>query len=143
MEEMLAQVEDILHHEPYSKTEIVKLLDLSNEEELFQLCQVSDHVKVYETFELHKRATHVFGEAKRVYDFKKVCDDTALQTSGQGDSNCVQGSDALIKLGELMFASHESCAKMYDCSHPQLDTLVNLSKQHGALGARYNMFHSI
>jgi galactokinase len=35
-----------------------------------------------------------------------------------------------------MFASHESCSNLYQCSHPQLDLLVELSRKHGALGAR-------
>jgi galactokinase len=42
----------------------------------------------------------------------------------------------LVRLGQLMFASHESCSKLYQCSHPQLDELVELSRKHGALGAR-------
>ena len=35
-----------------------------------------------------------------------------------------------------MFDSHESCSKLYQCSHPQLDQLVEISRKHGALGAR-------
>ena len=35
-----------------------------------------------------------------------------------------------------MFDSHWSCANSYQCSHPKLDQLVELSKQAGALGAR-------
>jgi N-acetylgalactosamine kinase len=35
-----------------------------------------------------------------------------------------------------MFDSHQSCSKQYECSHPQLDQLVELSRKFGALGAR-------
>ena len=35
-----------------------------------------------------------------------------------------------------MFESHYSCSILYECSHPQLDQLVALSKKYGALGAR-------
>ena len=35
-----------------------------------------------------------------------------------------------------MFDSHHSCSQLYECSHPQLDQLVELSRKHGALGAR-------
>jgi len=143
---MLALVEATLHHDAYNKTEICKLLELSNEEELFELCQISDHVRNYQSFELYKRAIHVFGEAKRVYDFKGICDDNQTTINGSNDENhpeCVDDVNPLAKLGELMFASHESCDKMYDCSHPQLDTLVNLSKKHGALGARYKIFYVV
>ena len=148
---MIAFVDITLRHDAYSKTEICEILELSNEEELFAICQMSDHVKKYQHFELYKRAMHVFGEAKRVYDFKAVCD---KETTASCDSHPVKGtanghkvnhnccsekttSSSLERLGELMFASHKSCADMYECSHPQLDLLVDLSRKHGALGARY------
>ena len=137
---MLKLVEDTLHQDAYSKTDICKILELSNEEDLFKLCHISDHVRNYGSFELYKRAMHVFGEAKRVYDFKGICDDN--QTSMNG-TNSVKDELPLAMLGQLMFASHESCDNMYDCSHPQLNTLVNLSKKHGALGARYGGFKVI
>ena len=47
-----------------------------------------------------------------------------------------QNDKSLNRLGKLMFDSHESCSKLYQCSHPQLDQLVELSRKHGALGAR-------
>ena len=52
---------------------------------------------------------------------------------------CEGGSkngEALMKLGKLMYESHDSCAKNYDCSHPALDQMVQLSNMYGALGAR-------
>ena len=36
----------------------------------------------------------------------------------------------------LMFASHKSCGEDYECSHPQLDQLVELARKNRALGAR-------
>ena len=51
-------------------------------------------------------------------------------------SLALEDQKPLVTLGKLMFNSHESCDQMYDCSHPQLNTLVDLSKKHGALGAR-------
>lgn len=64
-----------------------------------------------ESFCLHQRASHVFGEAQRVQDFKRICDE--------------QPPDAVEKLGELMNASHASCRDLYECSHPDVDILVN------------------
>merc|ERR1711860_130197 len=87
-----------------------------------------DGVRSMTEFELFKRAYHVYSEAKRVYDFKMVCD----KAKDAGDS----GNDALKRLGKLMYESHESCAKLYECSHPNLDELVELSNLYGALGAR-------
>ena len=134
LEEMILLVKSTLHPKAYTRVEICDLLECSSDQELFDICQISDHVRNCQDFELYKRAMHVFGEAKRVYDFKRTCDEhlVAKETSNgvAGDKN------PLVTLGKLMFASHESCDQMYDCSHPQLNTLVDLSKKHGALGAR-------
>ena len=89
-----------------------------------------DSVRRVSTFELFKRAFHVFSEAKRVYDFKQVCDTAASSGDDSGTG------DALKRLGKLMYESHDSCAKNYDCSHPALDEMVQLSNMYGALGAR-------
>lgn len=34
-----------------------------------------------------------------------------------------------------MFDSHSSCSELYECSHPQLDQLVEMARNH-CLGAR-------
>lgn len=60
-------------------------------------------------------------EASRVWKFRSVCED--------GLANSLQ------KLGDLMTQSHESLQKLYECSHPELDKLVQLSSGV-ALGAR-------
>lgn len=73
-------------------------------------------------FHLRHRALHVFTEARRVYEFRAVC---------EADSD-----SSLRRLGELMRKSHESCSRDYECSHPKLDRLVELSIKHGAMGAR-------
>jgi hypothetical protein len=65
-------------------------------------------------FELCKRMKHVLSEANRVLTFKQVC-----------DSNT---SDRLETLGELMNQSHNSCAKLYECSSEQLDELTDICR---------------
>jgi galactokinase len=35
-----------------------------------------------------------------------------------------------------MDASHASCAKLYECSCPELDALVKVAKGAGAIGSR-------
>ena len=52
-----------------------------------------------------------------------------------------EGRDALIAkdpeyFGQLMTASHASCAEDYDVSCPELDKLVEVALEAGALGAR-------
>jgi len=127
--EMMNVTKESLHEEPYTKDEVVKILELDTPHDLEELVgMVDDNVRSVTTFQLFKRAFHVYSEAKRVYDFKHVCD----KVGEEGDS----GRDALKCLGKLMYDSHDSCAKNYDCSHPALDQMVQLSNMYGALGAR-------
>ncbi len=60
-------------------------------------------------------------EANRVWQFRDICN------SGSATS--------LRDLGQLMLDSHLSCRDLYECSHPQLDQLVEMSRNH-CLGAR-------
>ncbi|MCS6948919.1 MAG: galactokinase [bacterium] len=68
---------------------------------------------------LRRRARHVISENERVLRGRE-----ALH---QGD---------VATLGEMMFASHESSRVDYENSTPELDLLVRLAREHGALGAR-------
>ncbi|PNW70732.1 hypothetical protein CHLRE_17g732300v5 [Chlamydomonas reinhardtii] len=76
-------------------------------------------------FPLRKRAVHVYTEAQRVLDFRAVCEDASLPPG-----------ERLAKLGRLMSDSHASCAELYGCSCTELDELVGIAKEAGALGAR-------
>lgn len=62
-----------------------------------------------------------------MYEFKKICEGTCNGDSGDND-------DKLVQLGKLMTASHTSLKDFFECSHHQLDELVDLSKPftHGA-----------
>jgi len=138
--EMMSVVKETLHQQPYTKDEVVQILGLEatgseGHRELEELVSMPDEsVKAVASFDLFKRAFHVYSEAKRVYDFKMVCDKANDVTNA--DDVTGGNTAALKKLGKLMYESHESCAKLYDCSHPNLDELVELSNQYGALGAR-------
>ena len=76
-------------------------------------------------FNLYERAYHVFGEAKRVHDFKAICDDQTMDDEQR-----------ILKLGELMTTSHISCDKLYECSSPELNELTQMARDAGALGSR-------
>jgi len=65
------------------------------------------------------RAVHVVGETARTR--------FGAQLLSQGK---------LKAFGALMFESHESCRRLYECSAPELDTVVHAAKRAGALGAR-------
>lgn len=68
---------------------------------------------------IRRRARHVISENRRVLHGRD-----ALK---QGD---------VARLGEMMYASHESSRVDYENSTPELDLLVELAKEHGAIGAR-------
>ena len=46
------------------------------------------------------------------------------------------GQKKLKQFGTLLYESHESCRRLYECSAPELDTVVGAAKRAGALGAR-------
>ena len=76
-------------------------------------------------FNLYERAYHVFGEAKRVNDFKNTCEQPGITEE-----------ERVKKLGDLMNASHKSCDMLYECSSPELNELTQLARDSGALGSR-------
>ncbi|XP_040131544.1 N-acetylgalactosamine kinase isoform X4 [Ictidomys tridecemlineatus] len=120
LEEMLLVTEDALHSEPYSPEEICKCLGISLEELRTQI--LSPNTQDVLIFKLYQRAKHVYSEAARVLQFKKICE--------EAPDNIVQ------LLGELMNQSHKSCRDMYECSCPELDQLVDICRKFGAPGSR-------
>lgn len=129
LDNMAKIVADSLHPEAYTRDEICKILGVSDEElESLALSEKSKHMT---DFLLHNRAMHVFQEAKRVVDFK----DTANSTSDGTDVQRTDDGEASV-LGELMDGSHKSCSQLYQCSCAELDQLVAVCKDCGALGSR-------
>jgi len=120
LDEMVQMVDSCLHSEPYTKEELCKFFELS-EEELINQC-MSPSTAGVNSFKLHDRAKHVYSEASRVLKFKNVCEE--------------KPANAVQVLGGLMNESHDSCSKMYECSCEELDQLVNLCRQAGAVGSR-------
>ena len=70
-------------------------------------------------FELWKRYRHVVTEARRV---------------GQAVDAMRRGQ--VIEFADLMNESHASCRDDYEISSPELEVLVSIAREHGALGAR-------
>ncbi|KAI3980759.1 hypothetical protein MKX01_025324 [Papaver californicum] len=117
-------VKEHLKEEPYTAEDIEKI----TEEGLTSIFASSpsslDVLKAATSYKLFQRATHVNSEANRVHAFKE----TVLSK--------LSDEDMLKKLGELMNESHYSCSVLYECSCPELEELVKLSRDNGALGAR-------
>jgi len=68
---------------------------------------------------LRSRAVHVVGETARTRFGAQLLEKGKLKA-----------------FGALMYESHESCRRLYECSAPELDTVVHAAKRAGALGAR-------
>jgi galactokinase len=68
---------------------------------------------------LRSRALHVVGETARTR--------FGAQLLARGH---------LKRFGQLLYESHESCRRLYQCSAPALDLVVAAARQAGAQGAR-------
>lgn len=121
-------VDKDLHPESYSKEEVCRELELSLEE--LDEVSLTPNTRDIQDFKLHQRAAHVFQEALRVHRFYEVCKASAETVDSCGDAEIDAETDdkVLSSLGDLMTASHESLRDLYECSHPGLDRLVELSK---------------
>ncbi|KAF3330803.1 galactokinase isoform X2 [Carex littledalei] len=117
-------VKELLHEEPYTAEDIEKITQKSLTS-IFKNSQTSlDVLRAAKHFKLFQRASHVYSEARRVYAFK----DAVLSKLSE--------EETLKKLGDLMNESHYSCSVLYECSCPELEELVKVCREHGALGAR-------
>ncbi|KDP27946.1 hypothetical protein JCGZ_19026 [Jatropha curcas] len=117
-------VKELLKEEPYTAEEIEKITEQDLPSIFSNSSSSLDVLKAATHFKLHQRAAHVYSEAKRVHAFK----DTV--------SSNLSEEDKLKKLGDLMNESHYSCSVLYECSCPELEELVKICREHGALGAR-------
>ncbi|PWZ57176.1 Galactokinase [Zea mays] len=117
-------VKKLLHEDPYTAGEIEKITG-EGLTSVFQGSQTSlEVIKAAKHYKLFQRATHVYSEARRVYAFR---DTVSSKLSEEGK---------LKKLGDLMNESHYSCSVLYECSCPELEELVKVCRDNGALGAR-------
>ncbi|KAJ0092282.1 hypothetical protein Patl1_24841 [Pistacia atlantica] len=121
---LLYSLKELLHEEPYTAEDIEKIIGEKLSSVFANSPTSLDVLKAAKHFKLHQRAAHVYSEAKRVYAFK----DTV--------SSNLSEEDKLKKLGDLMNDSHHSCSVLYECSCPELEELVKVCRDNGALGAR-------
>lgn len=85
-------------------------------------------------FQVYKRAKHIFSEALRVLQFRQLC--LSSSQSLGNDETATSTVDVLKSLGNLMNASQESCASLYECSCSEIDELTQIARDAGAYGSR-------
>ncbi|WVY89071.1 hypothetical protein V8G54_037991 (chloroplast) [Vigna mungo] len=117
-------VKEYLKEEPYTAEEIEEVVWEKLTSFLGNNAAYLEVLKAAKQYKLHQRAAHVYSEAKRVHAFKDVV------------SSDLSDEDKLKRLGDLMNESHHSCSVLYECSCPELEELVNVCRNNGALGAR-------
>ncbi|MBF9017725.1 MULTISPECIES: galactokinase [unclassified Oceanispirochaeta] len=111
-----------LKDEGYSKLQLQEILSLEEEELNSKYCQRKDGTIFPEPeggFLLFKRAFHVISEWKRVEESAQMLREGKIK-----------------ELGELMYASHESCRDNHEISCRELDLLVECGKGLGSPGCR-------
>lgn len=130
-----AMIQLVLKHLPqafYTKEEICDILEIS-EDTLNETYLTPNTIHLSE-FKLQQRALHVYEEAMRVDKFRDTCLQSTAKssetngTNGSNDNGDVARLNILDILGNLMSESHYSLKKLYECSHENLDKLVEISK---------------
>ncbi|XP_068626219.1 N-acetylgalactosamine kinase [Battus philenor] len=129
--EMIQLVHTHIPKDIYTKTEICNILKVTGEE--LNDLYLTNNTKHLTEFKLKQRALHVYKEAGRVEEFRKICTQLELGnlngiTNGKvkTDEN-IDDVNVLTILGDLMSKSHESLKTLYECSHENLDKLVDIS----------------
>ncbi|ERN03312.1 galactokinase [Amborella trichopoda] len=117
-------VKEFLSEDPYTPEDIEKITEEALPDIFGNSATSLDVLKAAKHFKLFQRALHVYSEAKRVHLFKEAV------------SSELSDEKKLQRLGDLMNESHHSCSVLYECSCPELEELVKVCREHGALGAR-------
>ncbi|UCF99740.1 MAG: galactokinase [Spirochaetaceae bacterium] len=110
------------HEHPYHLEEIAAILGQKPEKTAHLYCQRRDGTifpQPTEGFKLQQRYRHVIDEGRRV--------EQSVQALETGD---IHG------FGRLMNRSHESCRDLYEISCQELERLVQISREAGAVGSR-------
>lgn len=123
LDEMVTVVMTDLHEQPYTLDEICE--SLGTDYERLKKTSLISSFNTSQTFKLQQRALHVFQEASRVLAFRRINE----------ESDIIE-LEKLQHLGNLMSKSHASLHKLYECSHPSVDSLVDRAMRCGAYGAR-------
>lgn len=146
----------------YKRSELCEVFGVTNEE--FERDFLTENTRNMQQFKLKQRTLHVIQgmwnlakkksnipriiidiyflllESLRVLEFREICEkyssnslhSNGMHVNGNGDMSF---ESTVSRLSQLMRQSHESLKTLYECSHPNLDKLVEISHQLG-IGAR-------
>jgi galactokinase len=123
VDEVIEAINSKLDKDGYTREDIAEILELSVEN--LEQEYMSKFPVQADAFKLRQRALHVLQEAKRVLQFRET-----LSQSGTLDQS------KLVYLGDLMNKTQESCAKVYECSCPEIDDICSIAVKAGAYGSR-------
>jgi galactokinase/tRNA pseudouridine(38-40) synthase len=108
--------------------EAVSEIGLSELEVHNRFCTGLSKAEIDKTqFQIGKRMAHVLSEAQRVESFRNLL----LNGSGSRD-----GASTVVELGQILLSSHASLRYQYECSCPEVDSLVSFCASAGAAGSR-------
>ncbi|XP_011563036.3 N-acetylgalactosamine kinase [Plutella xylostella] len=130
LENMVIFVHKYLPQDIYTKDEICQILEIdSTKLDSLYLTPNTQHIS---EFKLKQRALHVYEEAMRVEAFRNTC---IMLTKNKFNGSATNNGDHKTSLddtveilGTLMSKSHDSLKNLYECSHENLDRLVDISK---------------
>ncbi|KPI34294.1 Galactokinase [Cyphellophora attinorum] len=120
---VIEMIRSKLDKDAYTREDIASILEISVEN--LEKEYMSKFPVQADAFKLRQRALHVLEEARRVLSFR--------ETLSQSDS---LDQDKLLRLGELMNTTQESCANVYECSCPEIDDICSITRKAGAYGSR-------
>ncbi|XP_047985327.1 N-acetylgalactosamine kinase [Leguminivora glycinivorella] len=132
LKEMIQLVLTYLPKDIYRKNEVCSILSV-DEKELENL-YLTANTKHMTEFKLKQRALHVYEEALRVEEFRNICSQSGNSKVNGTNGHTINGesqNETLSTLGKLMLQSHESLKNLYECSHTNLDLIVEISQKLG------------
>jgi galactokinase len=115
-------LDEIFPKNDFTLTEISSILEIDEEtirERHLKLKDGSYFEPPSSGLKIKNRVRHVLTEAERVERSKECIRELRMD-----------------EFGQLMYQSHKSCAEDYEVSCPELDRLVEIAGENGAIGAR-------
>lgn len=119
-------------HGTWKRAEVLSVLDCTEED--LQTTVLNPRTTGMREFHVGPRARHVYSEAERTMHMAELC--KALEEEGGDLPPEVKREDIVHEMGLLMNRSHKSLDQFYQCSHPEVNQLVEIALRCGSIGSR-------